>query len=157
MNNLTDLNVFQKAVLAAIDKTAEQGQQSCLIGTGFSNCAYRAISADGNPLCCAVGHMIKDEYYSPHLNRFTTTHVDVINAISLSLGETELDTTEVDTLQHIQEVHDGLNGVYDGLNGVYDVWSFEFYQGLKDSGDFEVSEYIINHCTAKLETLTNKC
>ena len=151
MNTLSNLSVFQKAVLAAIDKTAEQGQQSThqLTGTGLSSCAYRATSVNGSPLCCPVGHMIKDEHYSPYLNTFETTHVDVINAVSLSQGEIGLDTTEVDTLQHIQEVHDN-------LGDVCGVWSFKFYQGLKDSDTFEVPEYIINHCTAKIETLTNK-
>lgn len=64
-------------------------------------CAYRG---EGNKKC-AIGCLIKDEYYDARIERKTVESADVKAAVQNSLGCT-LDRQEIDFLTDLQVIHD---------------------------------------------------
>ena len=153
MNNLTDLNLFQKAVLAAIDKTAEQGQQS----KNEDGCAYRGTSLEGAPLCCTVGHMVKDEQYHEGLENSTISDIRVIRAVELSLSASfVLNVDEITLLTCIQGAHDHLD-TKDWALGFYNMTNAKVRAlVLSCSVSTALVKPILDHCLAKIETLSNR-
>ncbi len=73
--------------------------QGCRALTTSGACRYR--TEDG--LKCAVGVLIKDEYYRPEFENRPATDNDVLAAVTLSVG----DGIDANLLQALQYVHDG--------------------------------------------------
>lgn len=158
MNNLSNLSVFQKAILVAIDKTAKQGQQS---NNKAGSCAYRGTNSRGSTLCCVIGHMIEDKQYYKELESSNAEGILVTTAVEKSLSaDYELSYGDVQLLFYIQVAHDDL---YYTAN-----WALEFYTKVNNSinGTWKAAYHctaldasirtITDHCLAKIETLTNK-
>jgi len=141
MSNNEGLNVFQKAVLFAIDKTANQGQQS----NNSDGCAYRGISDKGDAICCPVGHIIADDYYYSSLENLTPKSTEIIFAIEYSLIGYILNDSEKDLLYELQIAHDELQVVNDFELEFYEVFTL----GLIGP------DYVINHCSAKIKAIKN--
>ena len=66
-------------------------------------CAYR--SKDGH-LSCAVGCLIKDEYYDVTLENKAADYTDVGYAVQQSLGYKRLSSKDVYLLMRLQDIHD---------------------------------------------------
>ena len=66
-------------------------------------CAYR--SKEGH-LSCAVGCLIKDEYYNVTLESHAADYTDVVYAVQQSLGYKGLSSKDVDLLIRLQGIHD---------------------------------------------------
>lgn len=73
--------------------------------TGFE-CTYRAQKDDGVHMC-AVGCLIKDEFYDPVFEGEGATDPRVATAVSMSLGiQGSLDKTTMNLLHDLQGAHD---------------------------------------------------
>lgn len=183
MNNPKELNVFQIAILSAIDKTAEQGQQS----TTLDGCAYRAVSGKGEPLCCPLGHMITDDRYSFYLEGKVASEAPVYLAVEASLVNYKVTTEDMLVMSGIQSVHDGNSDftsrygepLVSGANMPENMYGLGFYLALTryrfDAGFYEsievldgvkeavkvikgdsLPDYIINHCLQKVKGMLNQ-
>ena len=87
----------------AIRKVIAQGEQSQ--NPNDTICVYRGVGSKGQKLCCAVGHLIKDEYYLKALEgKLINTH-PVAEALEKSLGFT-LNGEERVALMQLQLAHD---------------------------------------------------
>lgn len=67
-------------------------------------CAYRG---DGGKMC-AVGCLIKDEFYDASLENSSIANKDVLNAVKLSL-DSNLSVVSLHLLGRLQRLHDGVN------------------------------------------------
>lgn len=85
----------------AIKHVLKQGQQAV---DGYGACKYRGDSG----LMCAVGCLIKDEYYHKDLEGNAVYETDVMEALESSL-ERKLTDRENWYLQIIQQSHDDSN------------------------------------------------
>jgi len=65
-------------------------------------CSYRTPAG----LKCAIGCLIKDEFYTPALENHTILDITVQNALCNSLGITGLVPTDVGFLSALQDTHD---------------------------------------------------
>lgn len=96
MNKQDMFDVMTSALLAQGKQSGEVPEE----GADFE-CRYRA--PDGCK--CAVGHLIKDEFYNEGFEGSNMCATTVINAVEKSLG-VHLTEHDIDFLQHVQEVHD---------------------------------------------------
>lgn len=70
------------------------------------NCGYRAQESDKSPiLMCAVGCLIKDEFYYEGLEGCCAYEQSVLEAVSLSL-DTDIDEDKQKLLTKLQQCHD---------------------------------------------------
>ena len=81
------------------DKLLAQGCKS--MDEGGHNCRYRGV--EGNK--CAIGYLIKDEYYKEKLEGRLVEDSLVTEAVEKSLG-VELTEHGVDILKRVQTLHD---------------------------------------------------
>jgi|SRR5579859_6197638 len=65
-------------------------------------CLYRARKN----LKCAIGGIIRDEFYKPELEGHGVDHPDVLRAVELSLGCKIVEQRDEDLLKELQSVHD---------------------------------------------------
>ncbi len=97
------VNLCEKRQLAivkqAISLTLKQGEISTT-KDGIS-CMYRH-----NGLKCAVGQLIKDEHYCPHMEHKDVTEPVVSKGLSKSLGVTTIPKGLMDALVNLQYCHD---------------------------------------------------
>ena len=86
----------------AITGVLEQGGPS--VNSSF-NCMYRGE----NGRKCALGHLIKDKYYSPDLENACVGTDDINKALMLSLNISDLSTEDQSILYRLQQCHDMLS------------------------------------------------
>lgn len=98
-------------------------QGKCSV-SGNGNCMYRGL----NGAKCAVGMLIKDEYYDPELENLDAGNTNVGLAIQASIGR-ELSKQEKDLLNLLQGAHDDLSVADFCYLGV-DVWREKIIEGL---------------------------
>ena len=67
-------------------------------------CAYRG---DGGKMC-AVGCLIKDEFYDVNLENSSINNKDVVDAVKRSL-DSDLSNISIILLGRLQRLHDGVN------------------------------------------------
>lgn len=98
-NSLTNGQIA--VLLEAVRRTIEQGKPAnCEI---LRDCAYR--NEEG--LCCAVGSLIEDAFYTPNLEGKDINAEVLKDAVFLSFPGVDLDSVLfIDTLSLIQKAHD---------------------------------------------------
>lgn len=100
-------------------------KERSLRDTKFSTkgCAYRGN--DG--MMCAVGVLIKDEYYYPELEGNTPYDVEVEVAVGNSIGRS-LDKEDLELLVKLQDIHDfSTTSEWEkALKGIADKYNFLF-------------------------------
>ena len=88
----------------AINKLESQGRKA-------SNCSGVCLYRGPSGSKCLVGHLIKDEFYNENLEGLGLGGLEVIEALTKSLGFEPTDT-EIAHLRTLQSRHDGR---WDGL------------------------------------------
>lgn len=73
---------------------------------GILRCSYRATSADGTVLKCAVGCLIADSAYNPEIEGKRAGHKEVVQALSYSGIDTFHDPIMLPMLESLQAIHD---------------------------------------------------
>ncbi|USV40975.1 hypothetical protein [Xanthomonas phage BUDD] len=97
MNTMQD--IFTKVATHLLTQNEKSmGEFPHIEGLG---CAYRGE----NGKMCAVGCLIKDEFYDPSFENETVESDSVISALEQSLGR-EITLEEVSLLEELQGVHD---------------------------------------------------
>jgi hypothetical protein len=84
-----------------------QGKQARDSSTATSGCRYRG--EDGTK--CAIGCLIKDEFYMPHFEGHGCGFEPVLDAVEKSLGITMCEHTRF-FLSELQCIHDGHVGAW---------------------------------------------
>lgn len=92
------VEIVKKSISAVI----AQGEQS--IGSE-GDCKYRSFNDCGDPVKCAVGHLISDEHYSEDLEGSIILNVKVKSAIEESIGF-PLHWVMLEALRGVQLSHD---------------------------------------------------
>lgn len=87
----------------AIRKVIAQGEQSR--GPATKRCAYRGVNKNDEVLCCAVGFLIKDEYYDMEIEGRGVATPEVLSILKKSLGFA-LEEEEIKYLSRLQNAHD---------------------------------------------------
>lgn len=93
-----------EACVDSILKLIKQGRAS--FDTKERGCMYREDGTPNCPVRCAVGHMIKDEYYDPHLENQPVDNKQVGDLVAKSLGISELSEEQETVLRCLQMAHD---------------------------------------------------
>lgn len=80
----------------------KQGGPAIGVEGSYPGCAYRGA----NGTSCAVGCLIKDEFYHPSFEGAGADDITVVQAVQKSLGRI-LDYKDVNLLCDLQSAHDG--------------------------------------------------
>lgn len=96
MNKQDMFDVMTTALLAQGKKSGEKPEE------GDFECLYRA--PDGCK--CAIGHLIKDKFYTPDMEGANIRSDLPWEALKKSIGRTDLSDHDRDFLEHMQEIHD---------------------------------------------------
>lgn len=97
---MTDQEIFDFIV----NHLRTQGEKAS-IGE-MAGCKYR-IEKNGKTLKCAVGCLIKDEFYNPSLENFGALSTMVLQALNRSLGmDLYRDSNTAALIARMQRIHD---------------------------------------------------
>lgn len=90
------------------DKVLTHLRAQGVAATGGFQCTYRQTTPEGKTLMCAVGCLIKDEFYNPDFEGKTPNDPNVNWAIAQSLGIEEGFThySTTNLLCDLQDAHD---------------------------------------------------
>ncbi len=94
---MTKLEIFEKVESHLL----RQGKRSVYVIKDTERYAYRG----NNGTQCAIGCLIKDEFYLPILEGLIVYDSRVVDAVERSIGR-KLERDEVDMLEFLQGIHD---------------------------------------------------
>lgn len=113
MKTLNELSTNAEVIQYVEDFLTAQACKSESRHNGYSYISYDD-SDNANIRKCAIGCLIKYEYYNPDFEGQTVTSYGVMNAVEKSLPNWKID---MDLLQQLQTIHDSF---------AEDLWEWKF-------------------------------